>query len=284
MNRATGNRVESTLRRRGNRKAGRRRTTRSRATRAAEGQLRHAGGRGDRRRSPGKHAHHRHRQFVPASPSIGSGTTGRIICVPDDDVGKEAFSVIRDAMEATETVGISRLVLYRRERAVMLEPRDEPASCSGPSATATKCAIREDYFGDIDPEKARLQADVALVDDAHRRTARSGGIPPWSTIPSDAAAGDHAKQAQEENRGRNLPPRRQGRSPSRRANVVNIMDALRRSRSRRRRSQADRGRPGCCQAARLRPLRPAGRGPRPVRKSPTDRVEMRPGGPAGCRR
>ena len=34
-------------------------------------------------------------------------------------------AVIRDAMDATDTVGISRLVLYRRERAVMLEPRDK---------------------------------------------------------------------------------------------------------------------------------------------------------------
>ncbi len=43
--------------------------------------------------------------------------------LPDDKVGQEAFSVIRDAMAATGTVGISRVVLYRRERAVMLEPR-----------------------------------------------------------------------------------------------------------------------------------------------------------------
>ena len=44
---------------------------------------------------------------------------------PSDPVGQEAFSVIRDAMEATKTVGISRLVIGRRERAVMLEPRDK---------------------------------------------------------------------------------------------------------------------------------------------------------------
>jgi DNA end-binding protein Ku len=42
--------------------------------------------------------------------------------VPDDTVGVEAFCVIRDAMAATGTVGIARLVLYRRERAVMLRP------------------------------------------------------------------------------------------------------------------------------------------------------------------
>src|SRR3546814_10905372 len=43
---------------------------------------------------------------------------------PDDPGGEEAFSVIRDAMAATGRVGISRLVLYRRERAFMLVPRD----------------------------------------------------------------------------------------------------------------------------------------------------------------
>ena len=42
---------------------------------------------------------------------------------PNDPVGQEAFSVIRDAMEAQDMVGISRLVISRRERAVMLEPR-----------------------------------------------------------------------------------------------------------------------------------------------------------------
>lgn len=42
---------------------------------------------------------------------------------PDDPVGQEAFSVIRDAMAAENMVGISRLVIARRERAVMLEPR-----------------------------------------------------------------------------------------------------------------------------------------------------------------
>lgn len=43
--------------------------------------------------------------------------------VPNDPVGEEAFVVIREAMAASKVVGISRLVLYRRERAVMLEPR-----------------------------------------------------------------------------------------------------------------------------------------------------------------
>jgi DNA end-binding protein Ku len=45
--------------------------------------------------------------------------------VPNDKVGEDAFAVIRDAMRAENMVGISRLVFGQRERAVMLEPRDE---------------------------------------------------------------------------------------------------------------------------------------------------------------
>ena len=43
---------------------------------------------------------------------------------PADKVGEEAFAVIREAMVATGTAAISRLVLYRREHAVVLLPRD----------------------------------------------------------------------------------------------------------------------------------------------------------------
>jgi DNA end-binding protein Ku len=40
-------------------------------------------------------------------------------------VGEEAFSVIREAMSKSNTRAISRVVLYHRERAVLLEPRDK---------------------------------------------------------------------------------------------------------------------------------------------------------------
>ena len=45
--------------------------------------------------------------------------------IPDEKVGEEAFSVIREAMLKSNTRAISRLVLYHRERAVLLEPRDK---------------------------------------------------------------------------------------------------------------------------------------------------------------
>ncbi|MGB3338739.1 MAG: Ku protein [Devosia sp.] len=45
--------------------------------------------------------------------------------VPADEVGEEAFTVIREAMADGDVVGISRLVLGNRERAVMLQPWDK---------------------------------------------------------------------------------------------------------------------------------------------------------------
>jgi DNA end-binding protein Ku len=45
--------------------------------------------------------------------------------VPDDKVAEEAFSVIREAMVKSKTRAISRVVLYHRERSVLLEPRDK---------------------------------------------------------------------------------------------------------------------------------------------------------------
>ena len=63
-------------------------------------------------------------RFVPAESIDWIWYDAPYYLMPDDPVGEEAYCVIRDAMRATGMVGISRLVLYRRERAVMLKPRD----------------------------------------------------------------------------------------------------------------------------------------------------------------
>lgn len=86
--------------------------------------------------------------------------------VPDDPVGEEAYAVIREAMRATDTVGISRAVLNRRERAVMLQPR-------GKGIIAWTLRFGDEvrkpgiYFGDIhevsvEPALAKL-ADKLVV-------------------------------------------------------------------------------------------------------------------------
>jgi DNA end-binding protein Ku len=42
--------------------------------------------------------------------------------VPRDEIGEEAFAVIRDAMRTKDVVGMGRIVLARRERPIILEP------------------------------------------------------------------------------------------------------------------------------------------------------------------
>ena len=74
---------------------------------------------------------------------------------PDDPVGQEAFSVIRDAMAAEDMVGISRLVISRRERAVMLEPRGK-GIVLWTLRYGDEVRDEEAYFGGIDDKPSRF--------------------------------------------------------------------------------------------------------------------------------
>ncbi len=62
-------------------------------------------------------------QFVPADSIEWIWLDKPHYLLPADKIGTEAFAVIREAMAKSKVVGISRLVMYRRERAVMLQPR-----------------------------------------------------------------------------------------------------------------------------------------------------------------
>lgn len=85
---------------------------------------------------------------------------------PDDPVGEEAFAVIRDAMATTQRVGIARLVMYRRERAVMLEPHDTGVVvwtlCFGDEVRDP--GICFDDLGDVSPDRDTLQLMQKLID------------------------------------------------------------------------------------------------------------------------
>jgi len=68
--------------------------------------------------------------------------------VPNDEVAYEAFAVIREAMKKTNMVGLGRVVMHRRERLLMLQPRGK-----GLAATALryKPEVRKEdaYFDEI---------------------------------------------------------------------------------------------------------------------------------------
>src|SRR5262249_56545426 len=61
-------------------------------------------------------------KFVPRSEIDDRYLDSPYYMSPTDQVGQEAFSVIRDAMREKKMVGLARVVLTRREHVVMLEP------------------------------------------------------------------------------------------------------------------------------------------------------------------
>jgi DNA end-binding protein Ku len=141
--------------------------------------------------------------------------------VPNDSVGEEAFSVIREAMAATGTVGISRLVLYRCERAVMLEPR-ERGIVVWTLRYGDEVRDQRNYFAEIKAERpeAKLVSLIArLIDE---KTV--GWDPKLLRDPVEEKLRDLI--AARKSGGK---PAKAKTMPKPAGNVVNIMEALRKS-------------------------------------------------------
>jgi DNA end-binding protein Ku len=142
--------------------------------------------------------------------------------VPDDPVGEEAFTVIREAMAATGMVGLSRLVLYRRERAVMLQPR-ERGIVLWTLRYGDEVRDPENYFADIKSEKVEpelLSLVTALID---KRTQDWSAELVRDPVQENLQAIIAAKK-----KGR-AAPKKKAKEPTPPSNVINIMDALKKS-------------------------------------------------------
>jgi DNA end-binding protein Ku len=142
---------------------------------------------------------------------------------PDDDA--EAFAVIRQAMQASGKVGIARLVLYRRERAVLLKPRDEGIIVwtlrYGDEVRDTRS-----YFGgikpvDVDPKLKSLVADLI----AERTTKWSDDL---VKDPVQDRLVDIIKSKQKTKKAKKPTPEKTSGQPTG-DNVISLMDALKRS-------------------------------------------------------
>lgn len=143
--------------------------------------------------------------------------------MPDDAVGNEAFAVIRDAMKADKVVGISKLVIGRRERAVVLEPRDN-GIVLWTLRFGDEVRPEESYFEDIEDE-----ADPDLVPLVQKLIKQKSAR--WSPeMVSDPIQESLLKLIAEKKKA--LKPRKaksRKSDPEPASNVINIMDALRKS-------------------------------------------------------
>ena len=158
--------------------------------------------------------------FVPRAEIDETFLDTPYYLTPDGKLGEEAFSVIRDAMREKKVVGIGRVVLYRRERPILLEPRGK-----GLVATTLRYAYEvrkdEDYFEDIrDAEVSGEMLDLAT----HIIGRKLSSFDPnrFEDRYQDALLElIKAKQAHQPVKAPTAAP-----SPT---NVVSLMDALRRS-------------------------------------------------------
>jgi DNA end-binding protein Ku len=140
--------------------------------------------------------------------------------MPNDKIGVEAFAVIREAMKATGMVGISRLVLYRRERAVMLDARGN-GIVLWTLRYGDEVRDAAPYFAGIkeakpDPKLTKL---VAALVKQHKQ--------PWSPdMVSDPVQTRLTEIIRSKRKAKPRGKRKDKEAPS---NVVDIMEALRKS-------------------------------------------------------
>jgi DNA end-binding protein Ku len=139
--------------------------------------------------------------------------------VPDDKVAYEAFAVIREAMKKKSVVGLARVVLYRRERILMLEPR-------GTGLVGTLLRYRNEvreadtYFEEIPDTK--VPKDMLELAE-HIIESKAAHFDP-----------DKFEDRYEQALTELIKAKRAGKTPPsapapRSGNVINLMDALRRS-------------------------------------------------------
>jgi DNA end-binding protein Ku len=141
---------------------------------------------------------------------------------PNDPIGEEAYCVIRDAMRTTGMVGVSRLVLNRRERAIILKPRDNGIVLWS-LRFGDEVRDASEYFGAIreakpDAELMRLVGDLITS----RKTSWS---PDMVADPVQERLLDIIEAKKKGAKKREAKPA--AAEPA--SNVINIMDALKRS-------------------------------------------------------
>jgi DNA end-binding protein Ku len=158
--------------------------------------------------------------FVPREQIDERYLDSTYYIAPNDQVGREAFAVIREAMRGKGTVALGRIVLAKRERVIALQPWDK-----GLLGTTLRYAYEvrnaSEYFDeipDIKIPKEMLQLAEHILEN------KSGDFDPATFVDNyEEAVVEMLKHKQA-----GVPaPKQRAAAPA--SNVVNLMDALRRS-------------------------------------------------------
>jgi DNA end-binding protein Ku len=139
---------------------------------------------------------------------------------PNDNVGQEAFAVIRDAMKGKGVVALGRIVLARRERVIALEPFEK-----GLLGTTLRYAYEvrsaADAFDDI--EDVKISGEMLKLAEHIVETKVADFDPSQFVDHYETALTEMLRKKQQGFQ----PPKGKERPTA--PNVVNLMDALRQS-------------------------------------------------------
>ena len=157
--------------------------------------------------------------FVPAAEIDELYVADPYYIVPDGEVGKQAFAVIRDAIAKQGMVALGRVVLSTREHVIAIHPRGK-----GLFATTLRYPYEvrkaEDYFDEIADEKVtKDMLDLAT----HIVETRTAHFRP--EIFEDGYEQALVELIRRKQHGEKISPVK----PRESAKVISLMDALRRS-------------------------------------------------------
>jgi DNA end-binding protein Ku len=158
--------------------------------------------------------------FVPAAQIDKRFYDNPYYIVPNDKVGQEAFAVIRDAMQGKGMVALGRVVMAKRERVIALEPHGK-----GLLGTTLRYPYEvrraEEYFEEIPDIKVPGEM-LKLAE--HILETKAGDFDP-------SQFKDHYEEALVEflRKKQAHIPVKKGKEEFAAPNVINLMDALRRS-------------------------------------------------------
>jgi DNA end-binding protein Ku len=158
-------------------------------------------------------------EFVPKKDIDELYLRDPYFIVPDGDVGQQAFGVIRDAIRKEGMVALGKVVFTTREHIIALEPRE-----NGMVGTTLRYPYEvrqaKDYFGVIEDEKVpKDMLDLAI----HIVESKKGKFEPEGF--EDEYENALKELLRKKQKGERIE---RPKEPSR-TNVVNLMDALRRS-------------------------------------------------------
>jgi DNA end-binding protein Ku len=182
-------------------------------------------------------------QFVPFTQIDRRYYDQPYYIVPNDEVGAEAFAVIREAMVGKGVAALGRVVMNKRERVIAIEPMGK-----GLLGTTLHYAYEvrkaDDYFDDI-PE-IKIAPDMLKLAQ-HIVEQKEGEFEPSAFV-------DHYEQALVEvvkKKQAHVPLAKSAEKVSAPKNVINLMDALRRSVQ-----GADKGKPDKAAPEKAAPAKP----------------------------